>query len=135
VPTSNNPGPAASQTTNITEPLSNLLVIETLNVTMTPAAVATISTAEQSFGANGVTFVTAATGLLPGDLILAAQPPGSPLVAVSGMRVDAAVADKFYISFTNPTAGSLTPPAGVWQITVARKENSGAALTAVNLAN
>lgn len=117
---STNPGPAVESTVNTQPPRSTAQFIQTISVAMTPVAVATISTAEQSFGLNGASFATAATGILPGDVILGVSPPGSPLVAVSGFRVDTAVADKFYINFTNPTAGSLTPPSGQWLITVAR---------------
>lgn len=116
-----NPGPATIQTVNTQPPRSTEQFVQTIAVTMTPAAVATITVAEQSFGANGVTFATAATGILPGDVILSISPPSTTAgVGISQFRVDTATADKFYVSFVNPTAGSLTPPSGVYLITVAR---------------
>lgn len=120
-----NPGPANTQTINTQPPRSTLQTIQTISVNMTPVAVATITTAEQSFGANGATQATAATGILPGDVIIGVSPPSlvagvTPTVG----RVDTAVADKFYIQFVNPTAGSVTPPAGQWLITIARYNQS-----------
>lgn len=116
-----NPGPAVETTVNTQPPRSTLQFIQTISVNMTPVAVATITTAEQSFGSGGATQATAATGILPGDVILGISPPSlvagvTPTVG----RVDTAVADKFYVQFVNPTAGSVTPPSGQWLITVAR---------------
>jgi hypothetical protein len=69
---------------------------------------------------NG-TVVTAATGILPGDVIMAVNPPSTTAgVGVSQFRVDVAVVDKFYVAFVNPTAGSLTMPSGTYLVTVAR---------------
>ncbi len=116
----NNAGPSSEVTVNTQSVRSTAQFDQTIGVNMTPVAVATVSTAEQSFGLNGATQATAATGILPGDVITAVSPPSSALVAVSGFRVDTATSDKFYISFTNPTAGSVTPPSGVWLITVRR---------------
>lgn len=116
-----NPGPAVETTVNTQPPRSTLSTIQAISVLMTPVAVATITVAEQSFGANGVSFVTAATGILPGDVIIGVSPPSTVAgVGISQFRVDTAVADKFYVAFVNPTAGSLTPPSGQWIITVAR---------------
>lgn len=116
-----NPGPAVTQTVNTVSPYSTERTIQTIAVSMTPLAVATITVVEQSFGSNGVSQVTAATGILAGDVILAVSPPSTVAgVGISQARVDVAVNDKFYIAFVNPTAGSLTPPTGTWLITVAR---------------
>jgi hypothetical protein len=122
-----NPGPATTVNPNLQSPISFERFIETISVAITPVAVATITVAEQSFGANGASFVTAATGILAGDVILAISPPSTVAgVGISQWRVDTAVNDKFYISFVNPTAGSLTPPSGQWLITVARFSTSNA---------
>jgi len=118
---STNPGPATEVTVNTQPPRSTAQFIQTISVAITPVAVSTITVAEQSFGLNGASFATAATGILPGDVILAVNPPSTVAgVGISQFRVDTAVADKFYVSFVNPTAGSLTPPSGQWLITVAR---------------
>lgn len=129
-----NPGPATTQTVNTQSPFSYERFIETISVLITPVAVATITVAEQSFGANGVSFVTAATGILAGDVIIGVSPPSTVAgVGISQFRVDVAVNDKFYIAFVNPTAGSLTPPTGQWLITVARF-NSSSSVTPGTLA-
>jgi hypothetical protein len=116
-----NPGPASATSVNTQAPRSLEQFIQTIAVTITPVATATITVAEQSFGANGVSFATAVTGILPGDVILAINPPSTVAgVGISQFRVDTAVADKFYVAFVNPTAGSLTMPSGLYLITVAR---------------
>jgi hypothetical protein len=120
-----NQGPATTGTVNTQAPVSYQRLIETISVNMTPVAVATITTAEQSFGSNGATQATAATGILAGDVILAVSPPSTVAgVGIAGWRVDTATNDKFYVTFVNPTAGSVTPASGQWLITVARYNTS-----------
>ncbi len=118
---STNPGPAVESTVNTQSPRGFVQFTQTIGVSLTPVAVATITVAEQSYGANGVSFVSAATGILAGDIITAISPPSITAgVGIAGWRVDPAVNDKFYIDWVNPTAGSLTPAAGVYLITVSR---------------
>lgn len=121
-----NLGPASTQTVNTQSPRSVETFVQTIAVSMTPLSVATITVAEQSFGLNGVSQATAATGILAGDVIIGVSPPSTVAgVGISQFRVDTAVNDKFYVSFVNPTAGSLTPPSGTWLITVMRFSQSG----------
>jgi hypothetical protein len=123
-----NPGPAGISTINLQSPFSTLQRIETLAVSLTPLIVATITTAEQSFGLNGVSQVTAATGIKAGDVILAVSSPGLQAgVALCNYRVDAAVNDKFYLTFVNPTAAGVVPLTGNYVITVARYNLSNSA--------
>lgn len=120
-----NPGPATVPAVNTQPPRSTGQFIQTIAVSLTPLAVATITTAEQSFGSAGVSQVTAATGILAGDVILAINPPSLVAgVSIASFRVDTAVNDKFYITFVNPTAGSVTPVSGTYLITVARFNQS-----------
>lgn len=120
-----NPGPAVVNTVNTQSPYSTERTIQTIAVSMTPLIVATITVAEQSFGLNGVSQATAATGILAGDVILAVNAPSQVAgVGLAGFRVDTAVNDKFYVSWVNPTAGGVTPPAGTYLITVARYNQS-----------
>ena len=120
-----NPGPVTVQTVNTQSPRSAEVFVQTIAVTLTPLIVATITTAEQSFGSAGVSFVSAATGILAGDVILAINSPSLVAgVAIANFRVDTAVNDKFYITFVNPTAGGVTPVSGVYLITVARFSQS-----------
>lgn len=123
--TTTNLGPAVAATVNLQVPYSSGVTVQTISVLITPVATATITVAEQSFGANGASFATAATGIRAGDVILAVSPPSTVAgVGISQFRVDTAVNDKFYISFVNPTAGGLTMPSGQYLITVARFSQS-----------
>jgi hypothetical protein len=120
-----NPGPAVTTTVNTQSPYSPELTLQTIAVNLTPVSVATITTAEQSFGANGVTQVTAATGIKAGDVIVGVSPPGMTTgVVVANGRVDPAVDDKFYLEFVNPTAGGVVPLTGLYLITVGRFNQS-----------
>src|SRR5689334_19903036 len=103
-----NPGPATNTTVNTESPRSTHQTIQTIGVSLTPSAVSTVTAPEQTF--SGLS-----TGILPGDVILNVSPPSVTAgVGIAGARVDTLVADKFYIQFVNPTAGSLTPPAGIY---------------------
>ncbi len=120
-----NPGPSTTVTRNTQAPYSPELTIQTIAVSLTPVSVATITTAEQSFGAAGVTQATAATGIKAGDVIIGVSPPGMQAgVTVANARVDPAVDDKFYLQFVNPTAGGVVPTAGLYLLTVARFNQS-----------
>lgn len=120
-----NPGPASTTTVNTQSPYSPEVTIQTIAVTLTPLSVATIVVAEQSFGLNGVSQVTAATGIKAGDVIIGVNPPGlATAVTVAAARVDPAVDDKFYLQFVNPTAGALVPGPGIYLLTVARYNQS-----------
>jgi hypothetical protein len=114
-----NPGPAVETTPNTQPPRSTSQFLQTIAVNITPTAIGAAGIAEQSFGANGATQVTAATGILPGDVIVGVSPPSvAAASAPCCARVDTAVADKFYIDFV-ATAAS-TPAAGIYLLTVAR---------------
>lgn len=110
-----NPGPASTSTYNIVAPASNARVIETISVTLSPAAVGAATSAEQ-------TFTGLSTGILAGDVILSiTKPTAQAGIGIVGYRVDATTNDKFYITFMNATAGGVTPTASeAYLITVAR---------------
>ena len=115
-----NPGPAQSQVTNLQPPASNFQLIETISVALTPVSVAAATAVEQSFGANGVTQVTPATGILAGDVLQVNAPAAATAVLAVHARTDPAVNDKFYIGYINPSAGALVPSAGTYKIQVFR---------------
>jgi hypothetical protein len=120
-----NPGPVTVSTVNTQSPRSTEQFIQTIAVSMTPLSVATITTAEQSFGSAGVSQATAATGILAGDVILAVNSPSLQAgVAIANFRVDTAVNDKFYVTFVNPTAAGVVPVSGNYLVTVARFNSS-----------
>lgn len=123
-----NPGPASTANPNLQSPISLERTIQTIAVSMTPVSVTTTTTVEQSFGANGVTQATAATGILPGDVILAVNHPSlTANTFIGGARVDTATSDKFYVVFGSLT--TATPASGYWLITVARWNTSGGTST------
>lgn len=108
---------------------SNIASFEHLSVitaALTPAAVATITTVEQTFTVTGL---SVGDGLNAPDQILsiskAAHQAG---LAITGARVSAA--DTLKITFVNPTAGSITPTAGelytivVWRPCVTAQANA-----------
>lgn len=82
-----------------------------LQATLTPTAVATITSAEQTF---------TVPGLLVGDQIsqISLQASWTVLVDIVNMRCSAN--NTLAVSFQNNTAGSLTPPAGTYLIEVNR---------------
>lgn len=90
-----------------------------LAATLTPAQVATITTAEQSF--------TVPT-LKVGDIVFVTSPSHVAGVALANARVSAA--DTLALTFVNPTAGGVTPAAGSYKIAVFRPENGVAATIA-----
>lgn len=123
--TSVNLGPASTTTVNTQSPYSTEVTFQTISVALVPLSVATIVVAEQSFGLNGVSQVTAATGIKAGDVITSVCPPAlGTACTVCAARVDLTVDDKFYLQFVNPTAGALVPSAGQYLITVARFNQS-----------
>jgi hypothetical protein len=81
-----------------------------LSVTLTPVAVASASTVEQSFTINGLTTLD--------QVQVSAGFAYTGLVTLSNSRISAA--NTLTLAFTNTTAGSLTPPAGSYFIEVNR---------------
>lgn len=73
--------------------------------TITPASVATVTVAEQTF---------TVTGLTTADTVVVNPAAISNAVGIVGARVSAA--DTLAVRFVNPTAGALTPTAGTWTI-------------------
>lgn len=115
-----NAGPSAEVTVNTQPPRSTLQSIQTIAVSITPTQIASASSVEQSYGSNGATYATAATGILAGDVILAINPPSTAAsCAIGGFRVDTSTADKFYIDWVT-SASTITPPSGTYLITVGR---------------
>jgi hypothetical protein len=90
--------------------------IVVLSLPLTPVAVAANTTAEQSFTVTGL---QVSDGFVPRDQIIAAAHPTAQVgLVISSQRVSAA--DTLTLAFTNGTAGSLTPTAELYQITIFR---------------
>jgi hypothetical protein len=94
----------------------NVLKLFAVSVTWNPAAVATITTAEQTVTVPGVKV---------GDLVVAYNKPTN---TTGAMPVNARVsaADTVAVSFVNPTAGSVDPASEAWTFVIGRPEAPGA---------
>ena len=77
--------------------------------TITPAATAAATVAEQTFTVNGLTTA---------DKVFVNAGAISNSVAIGNVRVSAA--NTLAVQFINPTAGSLTATAGTWKIVAIR---------------
>ena len=89
-----------------------------VSATLTPAIVNTITAAEQTFSLPVV-------GLRTTDQILNVTPP-SDLAGVALVYGRVSATDTLALKFVNPTAGNVTPPAGVYTFLVARLESNAA---------
>jgi hypothetical protein len=82
-----------------------------LSLTLTPVAVGATTAAEQTFTIPGI---------LVGDQISDVSFQGAWTVAVAVTNFRASAANTLAVSYYNGTAGSLTPPAGVYLVEVNR---------------
>lgn len=93
----------------------NVLKLFAVSVTWDPAAVATITTAEQTVTVPGVKV---------GDIVVAYNKPANTVGATPCMaRVSAA--DTVAVTFVNPTAGSVNPGSEAWTFVIGRPEQPG----------
>lgn len=105
-----NAGPSTTSTNNTSGGVGNIALDVLLGVTISPAAVAANTTAEQTF---------TVTGLQVGDVVSVNKPTAQAGLGVVGARVSAA--NTLAITFSNNTAGSLTPTASeVYVVNVVR---------------
>jgi TRAP-type mannitol/chloroaromatic compound transport system permease large subunit len=123
---SSNPGAAVTTTLNTVPPQANLAKIQALSVNMgTVSSVAANTTAEQTFSGLG-------TGLLGGDVIVGINKPTAQAgLGIVGARVDASVADKFYVTFSNNTASPIVPTASEVYALIVGRPVSGSSTSAV----
>lgn len=80
-----------------------------LTPTLTPASVGAATVAEQTFTVTGVQL---------GDVVALNHPSITAGVGPISVRVSAL--NQIAIAFVNPTAGALTPAAGVYSLSVTR---------------
>ena len=78
-----------------------------VSLSLTPAAVATIVAAKQTF---------TVAGLNVGDSVVPLSNPNTTAAALCGAEVSAA--NTLRLTFVNPTAGSVTPTAGTYTFLV-----------------
>lgn len=112
---SSNPGPAITTATSPQAAIGNIQKNVVLGASITPAAVATVTTAGQSFTLTGL-------GVAVGDQISAISPPAITPAGVFVVGASVTAADTVQIVWANVTAGSLTPPAGVYTFEVNRPQ-------------
>ena len=94
--------------------LGNLVKQSVISVTLTPASVAINTTAEQTFTVNGI---------LAGDFVSCNKPTAQAGLGIVGCRVSAA--NTLAITFSNNTAGAITPTAAqVYLILVTRPDST-----------
>lgn len=96
-----------------TVPSGNVKNEWVIAVTLSPAAVANATSAEQTF---------TVTGLLLGDMVTVNKPTAQAGIGIVGSRVSAA--DTLAITFMNATAATVTPTASqVYLVSVKRVDN------------
>jgi hypothetical protein len=91
----------------------NVKAMGCLSVTIDPASVATITTAEQTF---------TVTGLKVGDFVFVNKPTNTTGVGICNARVSAA--DTLALSFVNPTAGGVDAASETYLIFWVRPEGT-----------
>jgi hypothetical protein len=92
----------------------NLVKQSVISVTLSPASVAINTTAEQTFTVNG---------LLAGDFVTCSKPTAQAGLGIVGCRVSAA--NTLAITFSNNTAGAITPTAAqVYLVLVSRPDST-----------
>lgn len=107
-----NPGPNSVLLPDTVQmPTGNLWKVGRFAITLSPAAVNTVTAPVQTFAATGI-------GLLTTDTVVVTPPSTTAGVAQCATYVSAA--DTLAIQFVNPTAGSLTPPSGTYYVSVFR---------------
>lgn len=104
-----NPGPSISSHNIVQGNIGNIQQVIAMTAALTPVAVATITSAEQTF---------TVTGLLTTDIVEVMAPGLTAGAALTGARVSAA--NTLALTFDNPTVASVTPLAGNYTILVFR---------------
>ena len=110
-----NPGPATTVTQESFAPMTNVVKGGVFSLSLTPAAVATITCAAQNFASTGIG--------LAGDFVSVAF-NGAQTAGVGVLDAYVSAADQLTIRFVNPTAASVTPAAGTYLVSVQRPSTS-----------
>lgn len=112
---SSNPGAAVTTTTQPQAAIGNIIKNVVASASITPAAVAAVTTAGQSFTLAGL-------GVQVGDQVSAVSPPAITPAGVFVVCATVTAPDTIQIVWANVTAGSLTPPAGLYTFEVNRPQ-------------
>lgn len=100
--------------------LGNVLAMGIVDVTIDPASVATITTAEQTFPVPG---------LRVGDMVFVNKPTNTTGLGISGSRVSAD--DTLALSFVNPTAAGVNAASEIYKVLYIRPDGGKALKSAV----
>lgn len=111
-----NPGAAVTTTVQPQAAIGNIIKNLLANASITPAAVGAATTATQSFSIP-------AFGVIVGDQVSAVSPPSAAPAGVFVVGATVTAADTIQIVWANVTAGSLTPPAGVYTFEINRAQS------------
>jgi hypothetical protein len=107
-----NPGPNfANLPDTVQMPTGNIWKVGIFGISLTPGAATAGTATAQSFAATGI-------GLLTTDVVFVTPP--SQITGVSLGQTFVSANDTLSIQFVNPTAGSVTAPAGIYKVTVLR---------------
>lgn len=93
--------------------MGNVYGTYVIQATLTPTSVSATTTSTQTF---------TVVGLKTTDMVNVCPPSQTANVTLAASRVSAA--DTLSLTFINPTAGALTPAAGVYFIEVIRPESN-----------
>lgn len=110
-----NPGPnSVNLPDTVQMPTGNLWKVGRFEISITPSAVSAATAPIQNFASTGI-------GLLTGDTVFVTYGTGlTPTANVAIANAYVSAADQLSVQFVNPTAGSLTPAAGNYRVTVFR---------------
>lgn len=118
--TTTNPGPAITSNPAPVSSAGNIQKQATLQtISLTPAAVAANTTAQQSFTGVGL-------GTQPGDFLEYVGSPGAfqAGLIIAAVSADPTTNDKITVTFGNLTASPITPNAGAYTFEVSRPQPS-----------
>lgn len=115
---STNPGPSITSGPESQVSYGNIVKSAVMTSSLTPSAVASATTASQSFTLNP------GLGLLVGDQVSTVNPPSYTPAGVYPVGAIVTGADTISITWANVTAGSLTPPAGTYTLEINRQQSS-----------
>jgi len=94
--------------------LGNIVKQYAVSVALTPAAVATVVVAEQTFSVNG---------LMVGDIISDFHLDAAIDTVTSAVSARVSAANTLAVLFNNPTAGEVTPTAGTYKFILNRPDS------------
>lgn len=119
-----NPGPASDLSDFPQSSIGNIQKVGMFQIALTPSAVAANTTAEQTFAATGIGLSTGGfPSIAIGDFVWLNKPTAQAGLGIVGARVSAN--DTLAITFSNNTAGSITPTAGeLYLVFVARRQSN-----------